>query len=248
MSKVIVITGAGSGLGRELALSFSRRGDRVVLLGRTLGKLQAVAAELAGESLCVACNVSAPGDVRAAFAAIDERFGRIDVLINNAGIFVPSPVSEASDDYVVQTIATNLTGAILCAREATRRMEPGGYLINVSSESVDMPFPHMTIYQASKAGLERFGLSLHDELEDRGIRVTNVRAGAMGGENYIIAGDPQAYANFMIAAKARGLDFMIRPISTFASVTELFHTLVDLPADVHLAGLQVHARGTSAST
>lgn len=246
MPKVIVITGAGVGLGRALARRFAAGGDNVVLLGRTLAKLETLAAELGDRTLAISCDVSSPQSVRDAFSVIAEHHSGIDVMINNAAIFEPALVAEASDEHIVKTIGTNLTGAILCARAALAVLRPNGHIINVSSESVELPFPHLTLYQASKAGLERFSLNLHRELEGTGIRVTNVRAGQMyeDGKGWDV--DPAAAGRFFEAALAAGLNLMQRPVSQYHSVVEVFHALVNLPPDVHMVNVALHARAPKA--
>jgi meso-butanediol dehydrogenase/(S,S)-butanediol dehydrogenase/diacetyl reductase len=242
MPKIIVITGAGAGLGKNLAQRFASEGDTVVLLGRTLSKVEAVAAEIGERAMAVGCDVSSPDAVREAFAKIAERFPKIDVLINNAAIFEPATVAEASDAHIMNTINTNLIGSILCARAAIPMLGPGGHIINVSSESIDVPFWHLTLYQTSKAGLERFSLSLHRELEPTGVRVTIIRAGQMMEEGKATGWDPEAAKRFHIANLQGGVDLMKRPISQFTSVTGIFRAVIDLPPDVHVVNVQVHAR------
>ena len=141
MAKVIVITGAGVGLGRALARRFAADGESVVLLGRTAEKVQKVAAELGERALGVGCDVASPDSVRAAFAQVSARHPRIDVLINNAAVFQPFLIAEATDEQILGHAATNLVGPILCARSAIPLMGKGGHIINVSSESVGMLFP-----------------------------------------------------------------------------------------------------------
>ncbi|HKR90272.1 MAG TPA: SDR family oxidoreductase [Phenylobacterium sp.] len=250
MSKVIVITGAGSGFGRALARRFAADGDEVVLLGRTLCKLQAVASELGGRAVAHACDVGSPASVRAAFAAIAERRPQIDVLVNNAAIFTPSAVAEASDEHILELIATNLTGAMLCTRAALKMMRRGGHIISVSSESVDVPFPHLAVYQSTKAGLERFTLTLHRELQPLGIRATVLRAGQMQEEDpaersMTLAGDPKAWASFMEASKDYGLNLAGRPSTSYESAAGLVRALVDLPADMSIQTVLMDARATT---
>src|SRR5262249_53572762 len=155
-------------------------------------KLQKLVAELGGKALAVACDVASPDSVRAAFARIAERHPRIDVLINNAAFYQPFLVAEASDEQILTTLGANLTGPILCTRAAIPLLGKGGHVINVSSESVGMVFPHLVLYQASKAGLERFTEGLRYELEPNGIRVTLVRAGQMMDADKTWDVDPQA--------------------------------------------------------
>jgi 3-oxoacyl-[acyl-carrier protein] reductase len=240
--KTIVITGAGAGLGRRLAERFAADGDRVVLLGRTLSKVEA-AAELIGENAtALHCDVADPQSVHDAFAAIGERFGAVDALINNAAVFEPSLVAEASDGHILRTIGTNLTGAIFCARAVIPLLARGGHIINVTSESIQAPFAQLALYQASKAGLEQFSRNLHQELAEDGLRVTVVRAGQMVEEGKRWDIDPAAMARFAQANLERGVNLMTRPGSQFTSVTDAFRALLDMPADVHVGAIHLQGR------
>jgi meso-butanediol dehydrogenase/(S,S)-butanediol dehydrogenase/diacetyl reductase len=242
LSKTIVITGAGVGLGRALARRFAADGESVVLLGRTPAKVEAVAAEIGARAMAVGCDVSSPKSVVAAFAAIAARHPRIDALINNAAVYEPFLVAEARDEQILRIIATNLTGPILCARSAIPMMGSGGSIINVSSESVELPFPHLSLYQSSKAGLERFSQALERELEPAGIRVSTVRAGQMMDADKTWDIDPKAAARFAQAALEAGLNLRERPISRVTSVTDIFRALIDLPADLHATSVVLRAR------
>ena len=242
MAKVIVITGAGAGLGRALARRFAADGETVVLLGRNAEKVAKAAAEIGERALAIGCDVASPDSVRAAFARIAERHPRVDVLINNAAVFEPFLIAEASDEQILKSVTTNLAGPILCARSAIPLMGKASHIINVSSESVGMLFPHLVMYQSSKAGLERFSQGLHHELEPKGIRVTTVRAGQMmeAGKTWDV--DPQAAMRFAQAAMAAGLNLRERPISQYTSVTNVFRAVIDLPADLHTQTVFLHAR------
>jgi meso-butanediol dehydrogenase / (S,S)-butanediol dehydrogenase / diacetyl reductase len=241
VSKIMVITGAGAGLGRALARRFAADGETVVLLGRSADKVQAAAAQIGERAFALGCEVSSPESVRAAFARIAERHPRIDVLINNAAVYEPFLIADATDDQILKSIGSNLAGPILCTRAAIPLLGRGGHIINVSSESVGMLFPHMVMYQSSKAGLERFSQGLHHELEPAGIRVTTVRAGQMmeAGKTWDI--DPATAARFAQAAMAAGLNLRERPISQYTSVTNVFRSLIDLPEDVHVQTVLLHA-------
>jgi meso-butanediol dehydrogenase/(S,S)-butanediol dehydrogenase/diacetyl reductase len=242
MSKTIVITGAGAGLGRALARRLAADGDDVVLLGRTPAKVEKLAAEIGPRAMAVGCDVASPQSVAAAFKAIAARHPRIDVLINNAAVYEPFLVAEATDEQILKIIATNLTGPILCVRAAIPLMDSGGHIINLSSESVELPFPHMSLYQCSKAGLERFSQALEQELEPQGIRVTTVRAGQMMDADKTWDIDPKAAARFAQAAMAVGLNLRERPISQFTSVTHIFRALIDLPPDLQAGSVVLRAR------
>ncbi|CAN7498607.1 SDR family NAD(P)-dependent oxidoreductase [Phenylobacterium sp. LjRoot219] len=237
---MVVITGAGSGLGRALARRLGADGDLVVLLGRTLSKLQAVADEIGGRAMAVRCDVGSPDSVRAAFAVIAARHPIIDVLINNAAQVDHVEVAEAADAEIVGSVSTNLTGAVFCARAAIPLMRRGGQIFNVSSGAVGQAYPGLAIYAATKAALERFSLSLQQELEPQGISVTIVRAGQMV-EGEAAWDDPEIIAR-AARATALGLDPRQRPSSRFSSVAEVFRALIDLPADVCAASVVVRPR------
>jgi 3-oxoacyl-[acyl-carrier protein] reductase len=243
--KTILITGAGVGLGRALARRFAREGEQVILLGRTFAKVQEVAEEIGSAAMAVACDVAAPDSVRSAFATVAERHPTIDVLINNAAVYEPFLVAEASDEQILSSIHTNLAGPIFTARSAIPMMRKGAHIINVSSEGVELPFPHMAVYQAAKAGLERFSTALYRELDPLGIRVSFVRAGAMmeEGKRWDIA--PDVASRFFEASVAAGLNPRERPLSHFDSVTHVFRALIDMPADVHALGVSLFGRATS---
>lgn len=242
MGKVIVITGAGSGLGKGLAKRFGADGDSVVLLGRTLSRLEQAAAEIGGDALPISCDIGDPDAVRAAFAAIAARHPRIDVLINNAATIDYSTLADASDWHIVQTVNTNLTGNLFCSRAAIGMMDRGGHIINVTSESVEAPYPHHVVYQATKGGVEVMSRHLQDEIEPRGIRVSVVRAGPMLGEDRTMQASAEAVGAFFQACLERGMDLTKMPVSDFNSVMWVFRTLVDMPADMHVDTLRFTAR------
>lgn len=232
MSKVIVITGSGSGLGRALAKRFAGDGDNVVLLGRTLEKVENVAGEIGERAMAVACDVRSAESVSAAFATIAQRHPTIDVLINNAAYVQRVMLEEAGDDTIFNTIATNTIGPVYCSKEAIRLINRGGYIINISSGAVDHDYPGYSLYAMSKAGLERFSLALYEELQPRDICVTYVRCGQMvekiGAWEEL---DPKL-KKMMDDAIKMGQDPRKRPSSTFASVTDAIRGLLDLPPDL----------------
>lgn len=242
MTRTIVITGAGVGLGRALAKRFAADGDNVVLLGRTVAKVEAAAREIGERAMAIACDVSSPESVRAAFARINAKHKTIDVLINNAAIFEPFRIADATDEQILGAVNTNLAGPMFCVRAAIPMLVKGSHIINISSESVEVPFPHLSVYQSSKAGLERFSKSLQQELEPDGIRVTNVRAGQMFEEGKTWDVDPDARVAFGRAAFAAGINLLERPISQFESVVEIFVALINLPADLQVLNVNLQAR------
>lgn len=243
MGKTIVITGAGAGLGKALARRFASEGETVILLGRTLSKVQAVADELGGGAMAVECDIANADSVRTAFATIAQTHPKIDVLINNAAIYEPFTVAEASDRQIDGIVTTNLSGPIYCCRAAIPMMEKGAQIINVGSESIEVPFVMLSLYQATKAGLEMFSQALEAELEESGIRVTVVRAGPMYDEGKDAPNwDRDAAMRFHMGCVKNGLDLRARPVSHSNSVTGVFRAVLDLPPDVKLSLVTVGAR------
>ncbi|MFF7091729.1 SDR family oxidoreductase [Streptomyces rubradiris] len=183
-SKIAVVTGAGSGIGRAVAVELLRAGWSVALAGRRAEPLAETAALVPGAaSLAVPTDVSRPEDVDALFTAAAERFGRVDLLFNNAGTFGPGgvPVEELSYDAWRHVVDTNLNGAFLCARAAYRRMkeqEPrGGRIINNGSVSAHTPRPHSVAYTATKHALTGLTKSLSLDGRPYGIAVGQIDIG-----------------------------------------------------------------------
>ena len=242
MPKHIVVTGAGSGLGRALARRLAADGDTVILLGRTRARLDAVVSQLGPPSYAVECDVASADSVREAFATMAERHGKIDVLINNAAIYQPFFVKDATDAQIAAAVMTNFAGPIYCSRAAIPMLGKGGHIINISSETVGLPHAMFSLYQSSKAGLERFTEALHTELEPEGIRVTLARAGQMMDEDSRSPASAEVARRFAEENLKRGLDFRVRPISTFSSVAEVLRMLIRLPDDVNVPTILLEAR------
>jgi NAD(P)-dependent dehydrogenase (short-subunit alcohol dehydrogenase family) len=171
--RVAIVTGAGSGIGRAVSLSLLRGGFDVVLAGRRLGALEETAQlsnDLANNTAVVGTDVSDPDQVTRLFAATASRFGRVDLLFNNAGSFGSRALLEdVSYDEWRTTIDTNLTGAFLCTQAAFKVMkaqEPmGGRIINNGSISAHAPRPDSVGYTASKHGMT--GLTKQTALDGR---------------------------------------------------------------------------------
>lgn len=244
MSKTIVITGAGSGLGRAMAIRFAGDGDSVVLLGRNLDKLEKVAGEIGARAMAVACDVCSADSVQAAFGKIAGRFPNIDVLINNAAFVERVSFETATDDQIFNSFATNTIGPAYCSRNAVPLLNPGGHIINISSGAVDSNYPGYAIYAASKAGLERLSMGLYEELQVRDICVTYVRCGQMVEQ--IGAWDNlDPHVKKMIDDAIRmGQDPRKRPSSTFASVAGAIRNLIDSPPDMRSPAMTLKPRAT----
>jgi NAD(P)-dependent dehydrogenase (short-subunit alcohol dehydrogenase family) len=183
-NRVAVITGASSGIGRATAELFAERGALVALFARSGGKLR----EIAGERmLAIEGDVSKEEDVERLFAAVEERFGDCDLLVNNAGAIEPRLVREMSLETWEQTFAVNARGTFLTTRRALPAMiaRRSGAIVNVASISgVPGPqkFPGFTAYCASKAAVISFTEALAVEVQELGIRVNCVSPGSVDTE------------------------------------------------------------------
>src|ERR1700761_3155039 len=171
--KIAIVTGAGSGIGRAVALALQSAGYSVALAGRRLAELEKTAAQAnpaGGSMLPVVTDVRQPDSVRALFRATVEKFGRLDVLFNNAGINAPAiPMEELSYEQWSDVVAVNLTGSFLCAQEAIRQMKSqkprGGRIINNGSLSAYVPRPNSAPYNATKHAIT--GLTKSISLDGR---------------------------------------------------------------------------------
>ena len=171
--KVAIVTGAGTGIGKASALALLQAGYAVVLAGRRAERLQAAVAEagpLAAQALIVPADVRDPASVQALFARTEERFGRLDLLFNNAGIgSQAAPLEDLDLENWRATLDVNLTGTFLCLQAAFRLMQrqtpQGGRIINNGSISAHAPRPNLAAYTASKHAVT--GLTKTAALEGR---------------------------------------------------------------------------------
>lgn len=181
--QTVIVTGAARGIGRGVALAFAAAGATVAVCGRTVPPLAAVAAEIAdagGKAFAVGADVSAAGDVETLMRTVIERCGRVDVLVNNAGVFLTSPVVSMSEQDWDVTIDIDLKGVFLCCRAAARRMieQRSGAIVNVTSiAQVRGGTPGHAHYGAAKAGVGAFAKTLAKEVGAFGITVNCVAPG-----------------------------------------------------------------------
>ena len=168
--KIALVTGAGSGIGRAVALALAKAGYAVVLAGRRLPQLEQVAREAGAGAVGMTADVTDPASVDALFARIAKDFGRLDLLFNNAGVSAPpAPLEDLPFDQWRSVVDTNLTGAFLCTQAAFRLMKiqrpRGGRIINNGSVSATAPRPRLVAYTASKHAVS--GLTKATSLEGR---------------------------------------------------------------------------------
>ncbi|HEX5698604.1 MAG TPA: SDR family oxidoreductase [Rhodoferax sp.] len=201
MERIILVTGGGRGIGAACALLAASRGYAVCISYRT----DAAAAEeviaaiqnAGGAALALQADVSDEAAVVSLFDQIDKRFGRLNALINNAGILSPQMRVEQMDAARINRIlATNVTGSFLCAREAVRRMSTrhggqGGSIVNISSRAAVLGAPGEYVdYAASKAALDALTIGLSKEVAAEKIRVNGVRPGLIHTTIHASGGEP----------------------------------------------------------
>lgn len=235
--KVIVITGAGAGIGREAARRLLGDGHSVVLAGRHRATLEETAGQNPG-AVVVEADVTSSESVAALFGTVRERFGRVDVLFNNAGVFGPAAsVDEIEDDAWREVLDTNVTGSMNCAREAARMMKGqtpgGGRIINNGSISAHVPRPSSVAYTVSKHAINGLTASLNLDLRGHGIACTQIDVG--NAATTMTTG---------FGANARQPDGSVRPEPTIdvTHVADTIAHIVSLPLDVNVPAVTVMAR------
>jgi glucose 1-dehydrogenase len=180
-----LVTGAGSGIGYAIAKRFAHEGAAVAIDYLGHGKdARALARELnaaGAKAAALEADVTDQAAVQALVAQTIERFGRLDVLVNNAGIEQPQPLLEIDEASWDRTLAVDLKAPFLCLQAAARRMKEngGGSIVNISSIHEDFPFPSYTPYAAAKGGLRMLMRNAALELASFGIRVNNIAPGAI---------------------------------------------------------------------
>lgn len=202
-----LVTGAGPGIGAATAALLARRGHRVVALGRNLTALRAVVDQLepTAAHIAIACDVTQPSSIAAAFSEIHDRGGIPTGLVNAAGICVPAALPDITVDGWNSTISTNLTGSFLMAQALAADVRDAaltGSIVNVASEAASIGMPHYVAYCASKAGVLGLTRALAAELAPR-IRVNALCPGPvdtpMLRAEMALSDDPDAAWNEEIA-------------------------------------------------
>lgn len=193
--QVAIVTGASRGLGRAIAVRLAGAGAKVACVARDVEKLASVVAEITaagGTAAAFACDVTAGSDaVNALLEAVTEKWGSLEILVNNAGITRDTLVPRMGDDEWDQVILTNLRGPFLFTRAATRPMMKGRYgrIVNVSSVSGLVGNPGQANYSASKAGLIGFTKSVSRELAARNVTVNAIAPGFIESDMTDALGD-----------------------------------------------------------
>ena len=193
-NKVLLITGASRGIGAAIAQAAAQAGAQVVVnyAGKQADADAVVAAiaQAGGQALAVQADVSQPADVKRLFAAAIARFGRVDALVNNAGIMDLAPLKDTTDEMFQRTLAINVTGVFNTLREAATQLAEGGSIINFSSSVTRLLLPTYAAYCASKGAVEQLTRVFAKEMGPRNITVNSVSPGPVNTELFT-KGKPQ---------------------------------------------------------
>jgi NAD(P)-dependent dehydrogenase (short-subunit alcohol dehydrogenase family) len=229
--KVVIITGGSRGIGRATAIAAASRGFRVCVgyaNNETAARNVVSTIEASnGKAIAVKCDVGSEGDILALFKAADA-FGTLGALVNNAGIVGPSlRVDEMSAERISRMMAVNVTGSILCAREAVKRMSTrhggqGGVIVNLSSVAAKLGSPNTYVdYAASKGAIDSFTIGLGYEVAGEGIRVAAIRPGLIDTDIHASGGEPD---------RAHRLSHMV-PMKRVGTADEIANAIVWLMSD-----------------
>ncbi|MDG1298622.1 MAG: SDR family NAD(P)-dependent oxidoreductase [Paracoccaceae bacterium] len=244
MKKIVLVTGGGSGVGRSAALALLKAGYQVVIAGRrqeTLDETLALAVNVDGQDsgclVSIQSDVSDPDSVEALFAEIKTKFGRIDVLFNNAGVNVPSTVfGDLTYTEWKDTVDVNLTGVFLCARAAfnlMRSQKPqGGRIINNGSISAHVPRPGSAPYTSTKHGVN--GLTKTIALDGRPY---NIACGQIDIGNALT---PMA-ARMVQGVPQADLSIKAEPVMDVEHIGDAVVTMADLPLETNILSMTIMA-------
>lgn len=235
--RIAVVTGGGSGLGRAISATLADDGWTIVLAGRRAAPLRDTATLIGRRAMAVPTDVSSPESVRALFAEVSRRFGRVDLLVNNAGIFgAPAAPDELPFEQWQSCVDINLTGAFLCAQQAFRMMRTqrpeGGRIINNGSISAHSPRPNSIAYTATKHAIT--GLTKSLSLDGRAY---NIACGQIDIGNA---------ATDMTGAMSHGVpqaDGSVRPEPTMdvGDVAAAVRHMANLPLEANIQFLTIMA-------
>ena len=175
--QVAVVTGGSKGLGRHLVERLTGEGLQVACLARRSPQLEEVGRKFP-DALAIECDLGDYEQCASAIARTVERFGRLDAVINNAGVIEPFLIEDATPEQVMKVTRVNFLAPIWTTKAAIPHLRSTkGQIISISSETVRWPYPYMSIYASTKAGMENFHAAMREELRSDEIRVSLVRSG-----------------------------------------------------------------------
>ncbi|MFE2964619.1 SDR family oxidoreductase [Streptomyces sp. NPDC059340] len=235
-ARTALVTGAASGMGAATARLLAAGGARVALLARRTDRLDALAAELiaaGGQALAVKADVTDQASVDAAAKAVHDAYGRVDLVVNNAGVMLPNPLDDGRIDEWTRMIDTNLTGALRVIRAFTPDLTAAAAdghtadLVNISSIASHVVFPDYAVYGATKAALTQLSAALRTELGPRDVRVSTIEPGLTDTEL------GEHIDNPVLREQLGGL-FTVVPALTAEDIADLVAYTVSRPRHVNL--------------
>jgi enoyl-[acyl-carrier protein] reductase III len=211
--KVALITGGSRGIGRAITLKLASEGSSVIINFLRQKSIAEKAAEearsLGVDAHIIKANLAEPDKIDHMFAEIEEKFGQLDILINNAASGVPRTAMEVEPDHWDWTMNINARAALLCAQRAAKLMKNSGVIVNVSSLGSRLAWPVYTVVGVSKAALEALTRYLAIELAPRGIRVNAISAGAVESETWKLYTAAMNVPNNLVTSTPAGA--MVQP-------------------------------------
>ncbi len=223
MSKIALVTGASRGIGASIAKRLARDGMTVVVnYSNRVEEADAVVADIVaagGRALAMKADVSSAQSVREMFDAVEAQLGKLDVLVNNAGIMpAVKPLAEHDDDTFDRIFAINLKGSFNTMREATTRLNDGGRIVNFSTSVTGLGFPGYAVYAATKSAIETMTNILAKEMRGRDITVNAVAPGPTATDLFLTGKSPETIDRL---AKAAPLERLGTPDDIAAAVAFL---------------------------
>lgn len=199
-SRVAIVTGASRGIGATIARRLVRDGFAVAVnyasSSAEADKLVAEIVQAGGKAVAVKGDVSKVEDVRALYETVEQQLGKVDVIVNNAGILKTVPLAQSSDELFAQTFAINVGGVFNMLREAATRLNDGGRIINLSSTTLALNLPGYSIYNGTKAAVEAFSRVFAKELRGRRITVNCVAPGPVATDLFLNGKTEEQIAQF----------------------------------------------------
>jgi NAD(P)-dependent dehydrogenase (short-subunit alcohol dehydrogenase family) len=243
--KIAIVTGGGGGLGAAIGHQLADAGAHVALFGRTPATLEAAAKAIGKAAIPVVVDLADPASVDAGVAAVAAAYGGIDMLINNAAIFPLGRIEKMSNASIRLLFDTNVLGPIYCSRAVipTMRARDGGHIVNISSESVHTPMPHLTGYVMSKAALEMLTTCLRNELFADRIRITTVRSGRMISDKTEMppGWDMAEMEEFFAECEKAGVDTYLGPGMAYSTVAASVLHAVTAPDDSNIDMIEIRS-------
>lgn len=239
-NKVVVITGANSGIGLATAKLFLQEGAKVVISGRRKEALEEVAKDLSGDFITIVADVSKDEDNKNLIAKSVEKYGKIDILFLNAGIAPPAPTTNITVEHYNEVFDINVKGPIIAVNEALPHLNDGGSILFTTSIVSQKGFENLGVYSASKGALRSFARVLTNEVRSRKIRVNSIAPGPIETPIYGKMGLPEEVLEQMGQSFAEQV-----PLGRFGQSEEIAKTALFLASEdaSYINGIEIEVDG-----